>query len=275
VAALSALWVCGHPAGTALLRWGLARDFRSIGDAASAHDAGAIVVLAGGLWSYDIGGRSVTALPDTTALRVLEGARLHALLGGALPLVASGGGNLERQSTSEASVMRDTLIRLGVAPDRIVVEAGSSSTREQAQAVARLLGERGIRRIVLVTSGWHLWRAAGAFRAAGLDPVPSAAPDHGDRRPATWRLLPTVGALRDSSFAVREYLALAYYWSRGWLAPAARTDPESSAAPRPTVQRDLTSSDVARASGQGDAAPPPASHRLPVRVRAPMGAQSR
>ena len=50
-----------------------------------------------------------------------------------------------------------------------------SDTREEAQAVARLFAERGLRSLILVTSPTHTRRAALAFERQGLTVIASPA----------------------------------------------------------------------------------------------------
>ena len=51
----------------------------------------------------------------------------------------------------------------GVPPERIVLEGGSRNTRENAQLVAALLGERCKEHWLLVTSAWHMPRSMQEF----------------------------------------------------------------------------------------------------------------
>lgn len=123
----------------------------------------------------------------------------------------------------------EDLVRGGVPRDRILVDATSETTREQALHVASLLRAHQIESSVLVASEIQMPRALGAFRAAGVEAVPSASPLDW-RGPcsgaAAW--LPGRDALYASKEAIYEYLALAYYRWRHWLpsANAASTSPQ-------------------------------------------------
>jgi len=63
---------------------------------------------------------------------------------------------------------------------------------------------------VLVTSPIHMTRSLAAFRAAGLDPIPSSAPLRGDPDGRFWTILPDIESLSISDGASYEYVALAY-----------------------------------------------------------------
>ena len=113
-------------------------------------------------------------------------------------------------------------IDAGLPADRMLYETASKTTREQALAVRDIARAHDLRRLVLVASTIHMPRAFHAFRAVGLDvvPAPPSVP-HGDLpRNGVLAAVPRVEALHFSSESLYEYLALAYYWSRGWLAAA-------------------------------------------------------
>jgi uncharacterized SAM-binding protein YcdF (DUF218 family) len=114
--------------------------------------------------------------------------------------------------------MYQALIDAGVPADRIISEARSQTTREQAVNLGPVLRAHSIRHFVLVASSIHMRRALSAVRATGLRPIPSAAdvvPN--GTAPGAALFLPDWGALRLSEEALYEYFALALYRTRGWL----------------------------------------------------------
>lgn len=183
--------------------------------------ADAIVVLGGG-----IGAAVVPALEldlGDAADRVRHAARLF--LAGKAPLVIASGGALPWLDAAgpEAPRMGRLLREWGVPEGEILLEPDSRNTRENAVNTQRLLSERGIGAVLLVTSAQHMPRALGAFRAVGVEAIPSptdfqAAPL---TLPTALRYLPDAEALYHTTLAAREYLGLLWYWLRGWLAPAA------------------------------------------------------
>ena len=208
------------PAGNSLLLAPLVRGFHSIKDAKEAQSAGAIVVLGGGIRDIKVGAETMTYPYEGTTLRLLEAARVFRLLGSALPVVASGGYTAAGRRTTEAAVMADGLALLGVPRDRILIEAESRNTHEQAVSVTRLLRARGVDRFVLVTAPTHIRRSTIAFRAQKADVVPSAAallPDDAPRRSV---VTPNLDSLRISDEAIYDYVAIVYYWWRGWMRAA-------------------------------------------------------
>ncbi len=108
-----------------------------------------------------------------------------------------------------APLMKECITSQGVPPQVVWVENASTSTRENALYVAELLRGDASRK-VLLTSDYHMGRALGAFRKAGLEasplPIPDAHKRLGDwtqRWGIFWMLL-------------QETVKVAYYKTHGW-----------------------------------------------------------
>jgi uncharacterized SAM-binding protein YcdF (DUF218 family) len=173
----------------------------------------AIVVLGGGVQEDRYG----INLKDG-ADRVWFGAKLfHA---GRAPLVILTGGNSEELGVlwPEAPAMAAFIKDLGVPQASMLLESGSRTTRENAVNTQRLLSERGITRILLVTSAQHMPRALATFRKLGIDAI--AAPTDFNASPPSGSVLlewmPSTEALGQSSRALKEYFGLWFYRLRGW-----------------------------------------------------------
>lgn len=217
-ALVAAYWIASTPLGSRMLAAGLHRGYGSLVQAEQAEGATAVVVLSGGSLTYRARGEEISVLSEPSAFRALEAARVYRLLDSPWVVVSGGIGDPDRQLNPESETMRDELVRAGVPAERILVEPASSDTREQALNLRPLLAEHGIVRFVLVTSPTHVWRALAVFEALGLHPVPSVSAWRSEGLPdRLWQVLPSTSSLFNSQSAMREYLALAYYWSRGWL----------------------------------------------------------
>lgn len=114
------------------------------GDCAAAD---AIVVISGG---------------DTNA-RTDEAIRLYHQ-GWAPHLVVSGAA-ADKRSSSNAAVMRQRALSRQVPAVAVIAEEQSESTKQNAEKVAQIVQERLWRRIILVTSGYHMQRASLEFHA--------------------------------------------------------------------------------------------------------------
>jgi uncharacterized SAM-binding protein YcdF (DUF218 family) len=197
---------------------GLIQNHRSIASVAEARGATTVVVLSVGSTSYSVGGQEVPELGKDTAFNVLEAARVCRLLGHPWVVASGGGRPQEKPRTPDSEMMRESLVKLGVPADHILLESKSSNTREQAVFTAEILRRRGINVFVLITAPEHMSRAAGAFAALGFTVVPSVSAFRAPGPESLWeRLRPSRSALVQSDWAVYEYVARAYYWLQGWL----------------------------------------------------------
>ncbi len=172
-----------------------------------ADGARAIVVLSGGLnrAAPEYGGDTAG---ERTLLRLRYGAVLARRFG--LPVLVAGGPP-DAATRSEAAVMAEILEReFGVAVRW--QESESRNTAENASGSAAILREAGIRRVVLVTEAFHMPRAVRLFRAAGLEVVPAPTQFKTAGRPSfsALDLLPQSQALRNSYYALHEWLGIAW-----------------------------------------------------------------
>ena len=217
MAALLAYWAFSVPFGaiaaTKPLTW---RHDHQLSTADEAKGAEAVVVLGGGLQSY-IAGDIVVEDLSNSALRLAEGVRVYRLLGDPLLIVSGGDTQRLAPQRTEAEAMKTVAIGLGVPSPRIVVEADSLNTRDEAVRVKAILADRGISRLVLVTAPTHMSRSLAIFRKAGLDPIPSASQLRSHQDDSFWTLFPDRKALLLSDSAIYEYAAWIYYVARGWV----------------------------------------------------------
>src|SRR5438067_202799 len=178
-------------------------------------DMTAIVVLGSGSSTVNGAEEHVGVLDLAGAARVLEAAYVYRLIGS--PWVISSGGAADGvQIDPSALTMRTGLVQLGVPADRILLEASSRTTRDEAVLVAPMLRAMRITRVVLVTSDIHMRRALSTFHAVGLDPVPAIAEDPLQYQTRFQSLIPTEEGLSFTRDIVHEYLGLVYYAVRGW-----------------------------------------------------------
>jgi uncharacterized SAM-binding protein YcdF (DUF218 family) len=159
-------------------------------------NAQAVVVLGGG----GVRGHAPEYNGPIVEWAALERVTLAAFLARhySLPLAVSG-------APSEAVAMSETLSRnLGVTPRWI--EGNSRDTFENAQLSAKLLFPAGIKRIILVTSSTHEWRAAQEFMGAGFEVVPAPVGVLGTREQGAFRYIPSAAGLARSNAAVYELI---------------------------------------------------------------------
>ncbi|MBN2477625.1 MAG: YdcF family protein [Pirellulales bacterium] len=175
----------------------------------------AIVVLAGYVRPPD------DVLPQaelghSTLDRCLHAARVYAR-SGPCPIVVTGGKvDPHTPGPPAAHTMRDFLLTQGVAPSDLLVEDRSRTTYENATETKKLLAERGIDRIVLVTTATHMFRADRCFRVQGFEVTPSGCTyesTHFDW--SVFSFLPHPSAADKVQQAVHEWLGILWYWLHG------------------------------------------------------------
>jgi uncharacterized SAM-binding protein YcdF (DUF218 family) len=152
--------------------------------------------------------------------RLVEAAMLARRFPEAKIAFSGGDAGILYKSGSEAEGAQSLLEALGVAQDRLILEAKSRDTYENAAYLKDILtrsGELGPgKRWVLITSAFHMPRAIGAFRQAGfaVEPWPVDYRTRG-RADLTRPFDKVSEGLRRVDAATREWVGLFAYWLRG------------------------------------------------------------
>lgn len=135
--------------------------------------ADAIVVVSGG---------------DTDA-RTDEAIRLFQA--GWAPKLIVAGAAADKTSKSNAAVMRDRALSRGVPADALLTEEYSETTRQNAEYVAKLVEHMHVQSVIVVTSGYHMRRAATEFSLAMPEVSVRAHPVSKDKHwSSVWWLTP-------------------------------------------------------------------------------------
>lgn len=207
---LLALLVCCLPAVSNRLWASLERGAVSTVDSGAVYDA---VVLLGGTVSPQ------GSLPDAPAWndnveRMLEVRQL--LVTGRAKVAIVSGGKLGDGLRTEAEYLAAELVLLGVPKEQVLIEAKANNTRENATESKKLLDGLGAKRVLMVTSAFHVPRAVGCFRAVGLDvdvlPVDFRVRDPG----ADQHWVPRGEYLSQTTRALREWLGRLVYRVLGY-----------------------------------------------------------
>ena len=212
--ALVILFVASLPAtGDRLISW-LESAYPAL-PVAEAGPADAIVVL-GGILGPRAAPGYVTNWSESSERFIGGVALLRA--GRAKQLVFTGARMpWEKRITVEGEDLRAIAIAQGVPAEQILVTQEVGNTRDEAQAVARMARARGWKRIILVTTAWHLPRAARLFRKAGVDfiPFPVDFRTDGTKEVRAVDFLPNVEAMQRTEIALRECYGIAFYTVTG------------------------------------------------------------
>lgn len=148
---------------------------------------------------------------------------------GKAPLVILSGGRIDWQGGGppESADMAQLVEALGVPASAILQDPTSLNTRENAVNVKKILDQRGIKQVLLVTSATHMPRSMQIFQKLGMN-VTAAPTDFLVTEPeiklaqntTEGRLLGLIPAsenLYRSTRALKEYVGSFIYRLRGWI----------------------------------------------------------
>jgi uncharacterized SAM-binding protein YcdF (DUF218 family) len=204
-----------YPVPHAVERW-LGSAFRPLTRADVPPGRSVVVLLGSGSYRReDWSDVKLSVLDPIGVERTLEAARIYRLV--QPEFVISSGGLIEPDDPEDPAgeTMKQTLVRLGVPPERIIVEKESTNTREEAVMVAAMLPSLDVQHVILVTSAVHMRRSVGMFRSVGVEVIPAIARQR-EYSGTSVSLTPTETGLRTSSLVTHELAGLTYYWLRGW-----------------------------------------------------------
>ncbi len=183
--------------------------------AASQPQADAVVVLSGMLMTVAASEGVATEWSDFD--RFQGGVELYQAGRAPRLIFTAGAVPWQPQAIPEGHYLKRFAERLGVPAANMAVSDLATNTEEEARAIRRLLPQASPR-ILLVTSAYHMPRAAQLFRQAGFDVHPYAV-DFLDNVEETTPLdfLPNAYHLRLTDIAVREMIGRLYYRVRALL----------------------------------------------------------
>ncbi len=146
----------------------------------------------------------------------LDGDSLNRLVGGFilykklhLPIIFSGGYATSTRST--ANIAKKLLEQMGIDPKDIFVDNKSFDTNQNAIYTAQICRKQNFKKIILVTSAYHMKRAVMLFKKHKLDVIPYPVDFKESHSYNFYSYLPTLNNLVVSSEAIREYLGYIYY----------------------------------------------------------------
>lgn len=149
-----------------------------------------------------------------TAVELVRSGRAPVLVLSSAPYLLNG------ELRGDSELIAAWLQRWGLPRGELLRLPLCRNTRDEALAAATLATERGWKRIVLVTSAYHLRRAEATFRHVGLtnlEPVGCdfLGPDPGPGR-LEWTGIPRTGPLVVLNYWTHEQVGWWYYRMRGW-----------------------------------------------------------
>ena len=193
--------------------------------AAQIPNAEAIVVLGGatksGTWP-----RPTVDLSEAGD-RVIYAAQLY--FQKKAPIIILSGGRIDwrGRGSPESADMATILTSIGVPAEAIIQEPDSLNTHENAVNVKKILAERQIKKVLLITSAMHTPRSLKIFHRQGIDVIPTPTDFLVSQselqeltstpKAAILNLLPETDNLHQFTGALKEYIGTFIYWLRGWI----------------------------------------------------------
>lgn len=165
------------------------------------------IILLGGLTDEDVTRENGQPAYNDNVERVLMSHRL--LRDGKARFVVPSGGS------GEAALMGEQLRDWGIEAERIVVEDRARNTRENAVFSAAIAKERGWRKLLVVTSAFHMKRSIECFNAMGLELDTYPVDYRALRSPRTW-LQPRAHFFAVSAAMIRELFGRFIYRLQGY-----------------------------------------------------------
>ena len=117
----------------------------------------------------------------------------------------------DKAKKTEGEVLKEYAISNGVGSDKIFVTKDVENTADEAVAVKELISPS--KRIILVTSAYHMYRAKKLFQKQGFEVIPYKV-DYKSEKNAEMTIidfLPSANNLQTTETAVREIIGRLYY----------------------------------------------------------------
>jgi uncharacterized SAM-binding protein YcdF (DUF218 family) len=180
-------------------------------DPASLPQADAIVVLSGSIWHTTAASGYLHTRIGAAHDRFDTG--IAAWRAGRAPILAFGSGfGRTPNAPTEGPWSRDRAVSLGVPADAILVGGDAYFTSDEATHVAERLRSRGVKRVILCTSAFHMQRSIWHYEQEGFDvtPLPCHFLTRGADERFDWRqLIPSARALEQADLCFKEWLGRA------------------------------------------------------------------
>ena len=135
-------------------------------------------------------------------------------------LLTGGSGRILDIEPSEALLVRDFLIRIGIPAEDIIIDPDSRNTRENAVFTKKILDEKYPNAsCLLITSAFHMRRAMRCFDKVGIEYTPFSVDFHGERTrfvPESFILPDRLGFFR-WEMMIKEWVGIVFYKLRGYI----------------------------------------------------------
>jgi len=141
-----------------------------------------------------------STINSSTAFRIIEALRIWRIIPNSKILISG--------QKDVPELMRKVIKALGLPNNRIIIEAESTSTYENAVVLQKKLNDRPF---ILITSAGHMPRAMGIFKKLGMNAIPAPTDYMAGNNIFATQYLPSPSHLMYSELAIHEYLGILWY----------------------------------------------------------------
>jgi uncharacterized SAM-binding protein YcdF (DUF218 family) len=135
-------------------------------------------------------------------------------------LISGGSGLLLEQKYKEAELLKKVLLEMCIPDQDILIENNSKNTHENALFSAGILKKDfSGKKILLITSGYHMRRSLGCFKKTGIPVDPFSVDEHSGNGQYTpdKLFIPDVAILESWNILLHEWGGYFSYWLAGYI----------------------------------------------------------
>jgi uncharacterized SAM-binding protein YcdF (DUF218 family) len=135
-------------------------------------------------------------------------------------IISGGSGSISHPEEKESVILKNYLVKMGIPDSCIITENQSRNTRENALLTKKLMDSLNIKgEVLFVTSAFHLRRAIGCFKKAGIEKIVPYPTDRysGPRKyELDFMFLPNADAMDQWNLLLHEITGYIIYKMRGF-----------------------------------------------------------
>ncbi|WP_242949570.1 YdcF family protein [Clostridium pasteurianum] len=135
-----------------------------------ANPSGDVIIMLGGGSTLDTPNLGFNGhLSGFAANRLLTSIQLYKKLN--IPIIVSGG-KVYKSTGTESEISKNILMSMGVPENKIIVENKSINTEQNVKFTKEILNSNNYKKPILVTSAFHMQRAAMQFKKSNVVVLP-------------------------------------------------------------------------------------------------------
>ncbi|MDX1958541.1 MAG: YdcF family protein [Leptospiraceae bacterium] len=148
----------------------------------------------------------------SSAERLTDTIRIYNLKKSNKILFTGGSGILFHDEVNEADYAKKFLIQMGVREEDIILEKQSRNTKENASLSKPILEKIGAKKIILITSAFHMKRSKEIFDKLGLEVKFFPTDYRALKTHLNWdTAIPSVGSLETTTICLKEWIGIIAY----------------------------------------------------------------